>query len=238
MKYVLTILLLLVSCSKLSDSRQEIRDFSCDVQKQEGFELRGSATKPRPAMVYFDFDGWVDWHWGTVYPQVPVLPNDTAEVANEFLRVYQGYDVRVTTSEATYFAFTGAKQRVVFTDNIPFTGMAVTNSMANNQGDIYPVFVHWRATRNISCCYNNVPNIYAAWITAHEIGHTVGLYHQVDSCSQQYAGPNSQGFCPIMGLPQNALSVGWRNGTTDYPVCPTSQNDVAIIDKVIAKKRR
>ncbi len=88
------------------------------------------------------------------------------------------------------------------------------------------------AMNNFIDTLSKYPNRLAAFVATHELGHTINLLHTVDTCGQDYALPIN-GFVPIMGNVEKAVSIGWVN-QINY-LCQM-QDDRKIIGKTVKKR--
>jgi hypothetical protein len=229
------LVLSLFSCKKEIPIQKEKPVFTENLTIVPALEERGRAIKPKPAIILLDFDGH------SFYVGVNATTFEKELVRTLLQQMFSLWEITTTLSETEYNNFVGLKQRVVLTDaSIGVTGAAILFSMINGEGDIHPALINWVATRNITCCYTNEPNTYAAWVAAHEVGHTIGLHHQVRTCAEEYANVLN-GYAPLMGNVLNAVNTGWVNNNPTffikYPECPTVQNDITLISKYIKKRR-
>lgn len=137
------------------------------------------------------------------------------------------FGIRVTTDEAVYAAADPKRRmRVVVTKNYEWFGQAGGVSFVNSftWGDNTPCFV-------FSLLLNfNTKMIQEAII--HEVGHTLGLYHQClydANCvkiSEYNSGYND--WAPIMGVGYYRNWVTWHDGPNPYG-CTSMQKDSAVI---------
>ncbi len=79
------------------------------------------------------------------------------------------------------------------------------------------------------CFIFNVGEIGVAEAASHEVGHTLGLYHDGTSTVGYYAGHGSgaTGWAPIMGVGYYQLLVQWSKG--EYPDANNHEDDLNII---------
>ena len=153
------------------------------------------------------------------------IQNIVTEVKNDFSAFK---NIVVTTDSTVYFSVTAAKrQRMIITENNLWYSSAaggVAYADSWGWGLEVPGFIFSKALG-----YNQKQNWEA---TAHETGHTLGLYHQTlydancNFISEYNSGGN--GEAPIMGVSYSQPIGKWWIGTSIYG-CTTTQNDAAII---------
>ena len=73
---------------------------------------------------------------------------------------------------------------------------------------------------------------YIAEAAAHEIGHTLGLYHSSQTNGTEYYAGHAD-WAPIMGVGYDKTVVQWTKG--DYPLSNNTQDQIAIISRVIPR---
>lgn len=217
---------LLVACLIWHSCRKQINGRNLPVceTSNSSIKQKGPPAKPVPVCFYLDADGH-----GPYQPS-NASPNDLEEVKAEIIRLYPLWEITVTTQESVYNQFSpGNRQRVVLTNSeIGFLGSSAIRSLPEANED-NPVLIWWAATR-----YYNRPNRTAARVAVHELGHSIGLYHQVDTCGQDYA-PGDIYRAPIMGNCVVAAEVYFKNGLNT--LCLT-QKDEDQISAVIKRKRK
>lgn len=190
-----------------------------------------------PGVVLLDFDGHrvtgTSWNYAgdivcieaglTVEEQQKIIDTATAR--------YRGLNVRFTTDEAVYQAAAPTRRmRCIVTKTYDWFGQAggVAFIGSFTWGDNTPCFI-------FSLLLNfNLKLIQEA--VAHEVGHTLGCYHQAAydaNCvkvSEYDFGAN--GWAPIMGVGYYQPVVGWKNGPTPYG-CNQLQNDTLVIKSTL-----
>lgn len=189
------------------------------------------------AVIFLDFDGQTvtntSWNFsGPIYAGASGLT--TAQITSIFNRVaedYRPFNVNVTTDSAKYFAAAATKRmRCILTVTSSWYGNAGGVSFVNSfsWGDNTPC---WVFTALLG--YNEK---YIGEATSHEIGHTLGLYHQSSfdaSCNKltDYnagVGTGEIGWAPIMGVGYYKNFTLWNLGPNTYG-CNTIQSDLAVI---------
>lgn len=191
-------------------------------------------------VIFLDFDGHTvngtSWNYsGPIYCGASGL--DNAQITTVFNRVsedYRPFTINVTTDSTKYLAAPAAKRmRVIITVTSDWYGSAGGVAFVNSftWGDDTPCFIF------SALLSYNVKNIAEA--TAHEAGHTLGLYHQAtynESCvkTSDYnygQGTGEIGWAPIMGAGYYQNFTLWNNGPNSYG-CTNYQNDLSIITSV------
>lgn len=190
-----------------------------------------------PAVIFLDFDGQtVDGtSWNTDGPLFCGASGlNSAQITTVFNRVaedYRPFNINVTTDSAKYLAAgVDRRMRVIVTVTSdwypPAGGVSFVGSF--NWGDDTPCFI-FSAALNY-----NTKNIAEA--VSHEVGHTLGLYHQasydvncVKTSDYNYgAGSGEIGWAPIMGVGYYQNFTLWNNGPNPYG-CTNYQSDLSII---------
>lgn len=189
------------------------------------------------AVIFLDFDGQTvtgtSWNYaGPIYCGASGL--DNTQITTVFNRVaedYRPFNVNVTTDSTKYFAAPANKRiRVVLTVTYDWYGAAGGVSFIGSftWGDNSPAFV-FTGLLNF-----NPKNIAEA--ASHEVGHTLGLYHQASydancvklSDYNSGTGTGEIGWAPIMGVGYYENFTLWNNGPNSLG-CTNYQSDLDII---------
>ncbi len=199
-----------------------------------------NATTP---VIYLDFDGHTvdgtSWNYnGPIYCAPSGLSNaQITAVYNRVAEDYRPFVLNITTDSTKYFAApVNKRMRVILTASWEWYGQAggVADFGTFNDGTETPCFVFASLFSGDINSMTKAKNVAEA--TAHEAGHTLGLYHQAKydgSCAlvaEYHAGTGSGeiGWAPIMGVGYYQNFTLWNNGPNPYG-CSTVQNDLSII---------
>jgi hypothetical protein len=189
------------------------------------------------ATIFLDFDGHrvqsAYWNGGNALNCSP-SPLNEAQVREIFNRVaedFRPFDLNVTTDSVRFLNAPIEKRiRIIITPTSQWKpnvgGISFITSFS--WGDDTPAFVFTDRLENNSK--------YIAECTSHEIGHTIGLYHQSrynDQCDITEAyhageGTGETGWAPIMGNSYRKNMTGWNNGSTQYD-CTDFQKNLLVI---------
>jgi len=201
-----------------------------------------SYPAPIPATIptiYLDFDGQTvtGTTWNILAPVITCEPTtlSTSQITEIFNRIaedYRPFKVNVTTDASKFNAApVGKRTRVILTISNSWYGngaggVSIINSFST--GSDNPCFV-------FTALLNNVVKTIAE-AASHEVGHTLGLYHQAKydaSCNyvSDYnagTGTGEIGWAPIMGVGYYQNFTLWNNGPNPYG-CTQTQNDLDLI---------
>ncbi len=189
------------------------------------------------AVIFLDFDGQTvtntSWNFnGPIYAGASGLNNtQITSVFNRVAEDYRPFNVNVTTDSTKYFAAPVTKRmRCILTVTSAWYGNAGGVSFINSfsWGDNTPCWVF-----SALLGYNEK---YIGEATSHEIGHTLGLYHQSlfdASCVKitdynSGVGSGEIGWAPIMGVGYYRNFTLWNLGPNTYG-CNSIQSDLAVI---------
>jgi hypothetical protein len=181
-------------------------------------------------VIYIDLDGEsTNSTWGNIYAQ-PLQSWTDAQVfeiwqvsAQDFLP----WDINVTTDRAMYDAQPNSRKKMCIVtstldaaDGEPIGGIAHINSFGGSSFD--PCWVFNKGVKK------------TGETVSHEVGHTLGLYHDGYNGSTYYQGHNA--WAPIMGAAYSTKSVTiddanwlgqWSKG--EYNGADNGENDLGII---------
>lgn len=189
------------------------------------------------ATIYLDFDGHTvsgtSWNFmgSFVCGGSGLNPSQINEVFDRVAEDYRPFNINVTTDSTVFLAAPiGKRMRVVLTVSSSWYGTAGGVAFVGSflWGDDTPCFV-FTALHGY-----NVKNIAEA--TAHEAGHTLGLYHQskYDAVCNKVTdydpgvGSGEIGWAPIMGVGYYRNFTLWNNGPNTFG-CSNMQSDLDII---------
>ncbi|HMO33983.1 MAG TPA: T9SS type A sorting domain-containing protein [Lacibacter sp.] len=196
-----------------------------------------SSYSQASATIFLDFDGQTVfspyWNGGQRFIcAAPALTNaQMVRIFNQVSEDFRPFNLNITTDSAVYFAAPlNRRMRVIITPTSSWYGSAggVAYVESFRWGQEVPAFV-FSALLN-----NNAKMISEA--ASHEIGHTLGLYHQSQydgNCNfvTEYNAGQGSGeisWAPIMGNAYSRNLTLWHNGPNNWG-CNNLQNDVAII---------
>lgn len=202
----------------------------------------GSGGQNTVPIIFLDFTGHTvtgtSWNYNgnIICSPANLTALQVDEVVANIVNEYAPYNVVVTTDEAIYTtAPVNKRMRVIFTESWEWYGQAGGVAFINSftWGDNTPCFVF------TSLLNYNTKNIKEA--AAHEVGHTLGLYHQSTydaNCvktSEYNYGNGVEG--PIMGagyyVPDNGTK--WWIGPNSIG-CNVIQDDNAILITALGLK--
>ncbi|MBS1919047.1 MAG: T9SS type A sorting domain-containing protein [Bacteroidetes bacterium] len=192
------------------------------------------------AVIFLDFDGQTvdntSWNTsGPIYCNPSGLTNSqVTEIFNRVSEDYRPFNINITTDSTVYWAAPAAmRMRVILTVSSSWYGSAGGVSFVGSftWGDNTPAFV-FTALLN----YNS-KNIAEA--TSHEVGHTLGLYHQAlydTNCNKisdynSGKGTGEIAWAPIMGVGYSKNFTLWNNGPNSFG-CTNYQSDLDVITSV------
>jgi autotransporter-associated beta strand protein len=173
------------------------------------------------AVVYLDFDGeesnFPSWGY------INALPSGSSntqifDVWRAIAEDYQPFNINITTVRSVYDAAPqGRRMHVIFTP---------TNDAAPGAGGVAYVG-SFNQTGNRVCWVFYSSGKPAVEAGSHEIGHTVGLYHDGRTSPSEgyYSGHN--GWAPIMGVGYSQTLSQWSKG--EYPSANNTEDDLNII---------
>lgn len=208
--------------------------FACAVHAQV------PALNSHPSSVstlFLDFDGHTvsGTSWNGVNDIIcgpSGLTNDQiTEIFNRVSEDYRPFDLNITTDSAVFLAAPVDKRsRAIITissDWYPGVG-GVSFIGSFTWGDDTPCFI-------FSAALGYRPK-YISEAVSHEVGHTLGLYHQAvydQSCNlvSSYntgTGTGEIGWAPIMGVGYYQNMTLWNDGPNPYG-CTEKQNDLYVI---------
>lgn len=208
----------------------------------------GLSSNPsaRPT-AFLDFDGQTvdDIYWrpfngdSIIFCKPSLLSNASMiKVFNHVAEDFRAFNINITTDSAVYFAAPITKRtRVIITPTFRWYGSA--------GGVAYVESFRWGL--NTPCfvfdTLLSLSDKRVAEATSHEIGHTLGLYHQArylyegtDTCrfSMEYhpgRGSGEIAWAPIMGNSYDRNMGLWHIGINSFG-CSFFQNDLNIITNV------
>jgi hypothetical protein len=202
-----------------------------------------SSNPSATAVIFLDFDGHtVDgtaWNYdGPIYCGSSTLSNTQINIVfNRMAEDYRPFNVNVTTDSTKYLAAGSQfkRMRVILTSTWEWWGATggVAFPGTFNDGDDTPCFVFSSLFGGDSLTVRP-KNVSEA--ASHEVGHTLGLYHQavydgncVRTSEYNYGlGSGEIGWAPIMGVGYYQNLTVWHNGPNPYG-CANLQSDLSII---------
>lgn len=220
MNKIITILLLLtlIACTREKD--YNVRQ--CDTLEYSGEMRRPTTPHGGRNILFYDFDGGVvsgtSWmNGGTInYGGSGLSQADITEVISRANECFDTLNVIITTNEATYnHARPTNRQKIIVTSTLWYGasgGVAYIGSFG--RGDPCWVF-----PPNLN---NEVAKVKQACV--HELGHTLGLYHQAVYDSACFKITDYRPGV-IMGLPYYNSNPWWTVGQSSLG-CSYIQNDL------------
>jgi hypothetical protein len=189
------------------------------------------------AVLFLDCDGHTvqgtSWNVsGPIYCGATSLTNEQiTTVFNRVAEDYRPFNINVTTDSTKFLAAPlNMRMRVILTVTSSWYGSAggVAFLGSFTWGDDTPCFVFTQLLNN------NVKNISEA--TSHELGHTLGLYHQstydancVKISDYNYGqGTGEIGWAPIMGVGYYQNFTLWNSGPNSLG-CNSIQSDLTVV---------
>jgi len=202
----------------------ELKSGSNTMQLLSGSQPSFQSLPNSKFVIYLDFDGEVyqgNWNGGQTINAQPhgYSDSDIEKIWQYVEEDFAPFDINITTSRAVYDAtHTKNKMMVIITttkDAMPGSGgVAYIGSFGTDN-------VCWTYNVGIAACAKTI---------SHELGHTMGLWHDGDAVSNYYGGHNDWG--PIMGSPIGKPVAQWSKGEYNgaaHPQVYPQQDDLHLI---------
>jgi hypothetical protein len=212
---------------------------TCSIVATAQVPVLSSSPVDTARVIFLDFDGHTvsgtSWNTGGPIVCEPSGLDNTKiiEIFNRVAEDYRPFRINITTDPARYqMADANKRMRVILTVSSSWYGSAGGVAFVNSWtwGDDTPCFVF---TQLLGF---NVKNISEA--TAHEAGHTLGLYHQAkydancNKLSDYHTGIGETSeqiaWAPIMGVGYYRNFTLWNNGPNSFG-CTSMQSDLDVI---------
>lgn len=218
----IAIILLFISCKK-----EQVDKIICIELEESRKRPRQIINEPSTYAILVDFNGHYvnspSWNNGVPFYAEPSGLTDTINILNAIKSKYSNFRVTITNDSITWSKATYKTRLVVTTTNFygGYSGIAYVGSIRSGTEAFVFSNLNYYDTKRI-------------WVAStHEIGHTIGLYHQAlwdancNLLSSYRSCDWSTGTGPIMGN-----SVGcepkWWVGQTNRS-CNDIQNDSLIL---------
>ena len=209
-----------------SDFRKAIPEKNDDVRKASSLNAVLLESYPGgEGVIYLDFDGEVventDWKGGAKI--TAPSPNFSADKITKIWQImaedFRPFKFNVTTNRAVFEATPVNKRMMcIFTSNDAAApgsgGVAWVNSFAASG-----------SFGNNPCWVFNLGTRSAGESGSHEVGHTLGLFHDGAPGDEYYSGHGN--WSPIMGWGASRAPRQWSKG--EYNQATNQEDDIAII---------
>jgi len=212
--------------------------------RARGNTVTTTAVSSTTGVILVDFDGQTvsgtNWNLGQTFVCAPANLSSAAveSILQRMSNDYAPFNVIVTTDESLYnSALANKRMRVIVTETWEWFGQAGGTSFVGSftWGDNTPCFVF------SSLLNYNTKNVAEA--ASHEVGHTLGLYHQSlydANCNKisEYnsgVGTGEIAWAPIMGVGYYRNLSIWHKGSNAYG-CSNIQDDIAVIAAITGLK--
>lgn len=252
--YLLMLVCLFAACSKQTVFEKDRDDVSvipdvpmCDYKELPGARLadKTGTNSSTFKVLFVDFDGHtvVNTSWNYAGPIVCAPSTLTTQQKQQIMAQtredYSPFNV-IVTDDSTFFwqAPQGSRMRCIVTPTWQWYGQAGGVAFINsyNWADNTPCFVF------SSLLNDNTKYVQDA--ISHELGHTLGLYHQARydancvklSNYNSGSGTGEIGWAPIMGVSYNQYLNTWYDGPNPFG-CYSYQDDIPIIGSVLGFKQ-
>lgn len=215
------------------ETKESERSLPAELLKKSPYELE---SKPgAKTLIMVDMDGYelpsgTVWNRGNSYSAKPVGWSDDklkliwSVIADDFAP----FDVNVTTKESLWSNYSKRnRQRIVINRGRSFSG----------SGDGVAQIGSFGSSRDHVCWMwmnDNYTTISVGSISSHEVGHTLGLFHQGGTSGPYYLGTSDQGhdgWVPIMGSVTRKKLSQWSK--SEFSGATRNQDDLAIMARTI-----
>jgi hypothetical protein len=190
------------------------------------------SSKPdAPAVIYIDLDGETvtDPSWNAGRPIVALPPVLTSsqilEIWNRVKEDFAPFNVDVTTNFARYSAVPpNRRTRCIVTPTDTAApkagGVAYVDSFSRSGGYFSPTIPCWVFNKTVSGIAEAI---------SHEVGHTLGLFHDGRTSPKEAYYAGNYTWAPIMGASYSAAVTHWSKG--EYLFADNKQDDLMTIAK-------
>jgi hypothetical protein len=220
----------------------------CKIKAQVPYGL--NSFPEASSTIYLDFDGetvtsslWIAYTGNKPFICLPTTMTNAqmVKVFNHVAEDFSPFNINVTTDSAVFLSTSpGSRMRVIFTPTSSWYGSSGGTAFIDSWRSIFWAAEEFPCFVFTSILGNNDKRVAEA--ASHEVGHTLGLYHQSqydDACvfqTEYFAGRGSGdiGWSPIMGNSYNRNLTTWHNGRSSL-ACSFLQDNLATITNPLNK---